>query len=385
MRKVRRALLGCIMAAMLAGCSPDMQEISDIALVMLTAIDYDAQKQEFMFTVNCLNASTNSTQNTRKLEWVASATGKSIYDAARNLRSHAGKVLIWQHDKFFLVGENAARHSLYEVVDFLTRSRDIRLTSYLIIGDGNAADLMRSRSESGDLISNEIVGKIKNELFWGKSMTLTIKDIASDYMSPYRGVATGKLSKSKSPDLERDVLFLNGGSVIRQGKLAGWLSGKDVLTLHILLKNKEWAGLMFAETVPYRSAKLSLQMKVVKRSIRMTQTRGQPGFDIRIGLSGDIKNVDQPVNAADPAVLREMEEAAGRHVEQQLRTSIRGFQHDLKVDVIGLADLARRYHPTAWEGMKDRWATDIYPALPIRVSVDVAIPNIGMSETLGGT
>ncbi|SFI40569.1 germination protein, Ger(x)C family [Paenibacillus sp. UNC496MF] len=385
MRKLRRTLLGILLAALLAGCSPDIQEISDIALVMLTAIDYDAKKQEYVFTVNCLNASTNSTQNTRKLEWVASSTGKSIFEAARNLRSHAGKVLIWQHDKFFLVGESAARHSLYEVVDFLTRSRDIRLSSYLIIGEGSAADMMRSTSESGDLISNEIVGKIKNEKYWGKSMTLTIKDIANDYMNPYRGLATGKLSKSKTPDSDRDVLFLNGGSVIHKGKLAGWISGKDVLSLHILLKKKEWGDLQFSETVPFRSAKLSLQMKVDKRSIRMTQTRGKPGFDIRIRLSGSIKNLDKQVNAADPAVLREMEETTGRYVEQQLRSSIRLFQRDLKIDLIGLADIARRYHPNAWEGMKDDWVTDIYPAMPIRVRVDVAIPTIGMSEALGGT
>ncbi|NBD23208.1 Ger(x)C family spore germination protein [Paenibacillus glycinis] len=385
MSRFRRfAALG-LLTCMLVGCSPDIREISDIALVMLTAIDYDEQKRDYVFTINCIDASTNDAQNSaKKLEWIASASGKTILEAARNLRSRAGKILVWQHDKFFLIGEGAARNSLYEVVDFLSRNRDIRLSGYLVVSQGTASDLMRIKSETGDLISNETVGRIKNEQLWGKSLSLTIKDVADYYGNPYRGFVTGKLSRSMPVAGDREVLFLSGGSVIHQGKLAGWLPGKDVLAIHLIIKKKYWRELEFPQTVPFRSAKISLLMRVANRSVRMRQTDGQPVFDVRIGLTGTVLTIDKQVNLANPDTLRELELAAGRFIEGELKASLNRFQQQLKIDVVGFSDIARKYHPQAWKRMEKTWSTAIYPTVPVRVHVDVSIPAIGMSKVLGG-
>ncbi|MBM7566299.1 Ger(x)C family spore germination protein [Paenibacillus sacheonensis] len=385
MRTIKRGVLLLLLSAMLAGCSSDIREISDIALVMLTAIDYDEQKQLYVFTVNCLEASTNTAGNTaRKPEWIASASGPSVFEAARNLRSRAGKVLIWQHDKFFLIGESAARRSFYEVVDFLTRSRDIRLSSFLIVAQGNASELMRTRAETGDLLSNEMLGKVKNEQLWGKSLTLAVKDIVNEYTNPYRGIVTGKLSKAKPMGGNREVLFLSGGSVIQQGRLKEWLSGDDTLSIHILVNKKYWKALEFAEYVPFNDRRVALRMRVGKRSMSLVRAEGKPGIAIRIEMSGSITSIDKKLNLADPATLHGVEEAASRYMEQRLKVSLNRFQRELKSDIIGFSDYLRQHHPYEWKRISKTWVTDVYPTMPIRVRVDVAIPTIGMSEVIGG-
>ncbi|MBA2939769.1 Ger(x)C family spore germination protein [Paenibacillus sp. CGMCC 1.16610] len=385
MKKFKRALLMFLMMTFLVGCSSDIREISDIALVMLTAIDYDKEKQMFIFTINCIDASTNSSGNSdKKLEWVATSSGKSIFEAARNLRSRAGKVLVWQHDKFFLIGESAARNSIYEIVDFMTRTRDIRLSSYVIISQGNASEMMRTKAETQDLISNEMVGKIKNEHLWGKSLSITVKDLVNYYTNPYRGFVTGRLSKMKPIGSSREVVLLSGGSVIQQGRLTQWISGTDVLSIHIIVNKKYWRDLEFSEYVSYKSANLGMRMKVSKRSMALIQEEGKPLIVIKIGLIGSITSLDKYLNLPDPVTLQAIEKSSSRQIEQRIKDSLNRFQHDLKVDVIGFSDFISKYHPNEWRGMEKTWITDIYPKIPIRVHVDVKIPTVGMSQVLGG-
>lgn len=385
MKMIKRGMLMLMLTALIAGCSSDIVEISDIALVMMTAIDYDEKKQLYIFTINCLESSTNSSKNSeKKSEWIASASGKSIFEAARNLRSRAGKILVWQHDKFFLLGESAARRSLYEVVDFLTRTRDIRLSSFLIVSEGNASELMRTKAETGDLVSNEMLGRINNEHLWGKSLSISIKDIANYYPNPYRGFVTGKLSKSKPIGGTSEVNFLSGGSVFQNGKLKNWLSKEDTLSIHIIVNKKYWRGLEFAEYVPFKDINVGMRMRVAKRSMKLVQMNGKPGIAIRIGLIGTVTSIDNRVVLSNPTRLRELENESGRYMEKQLKRSIDRFQRQLKTDIVGFSDYIRQYHPHYWRQISKGWVTDIYPAMPIRVHVDVAIPTTGMSDVLGG-
>ncbi|QHW32871.1 Ger(x)C family spore germination protein [Paenibacillus rhizovicinus] len=385
MKIIKRGLLMLVFTALLAGCSSDVVEISDVALVMMTAIDYDEKKHLYIFTINCLESSTNNSNNSEnKSEWIASASGKSIFEAARNLRSRAGKILVWQHDKFFLLGESAARRSIYEVVDFLTRTRDIRLSSFLIVSEGKATELMRTKAETGDLISNEMLGRINNEQLWGKSLSITIKDIANYYPDPYRGFVTGKLSKFKPIGSKHEVNILSGASVFQNGKLKDWLSKDDTLSMHIIVNKKYWRALEFAEYVPFKSLKVGMRMRVAKRSMKLVQIDGKPGIAIRIRVVGTVTSINHRVNLANPARLRELENESGQYMEKQLKQSLDRFQHQLKTDIVGLSDYIRRYHPNDWKQMSKDWVTNVYPSMPVRIDVDVAIPTIGMSDVLGG-
>jgi Ger(x)C family germination protein len=370
--------------SLLTGCSPDVHEISDIALVTITGVDYDEQNHKYIFTCYSIHPSAGSLEKSeKKSEWIASASGDSIVDAARNLRSRAGKTLIWQHDKFFIVGENAARHSFHEIVDFLSRSREIRMSSYIIVSEGEAADKIMVKSETGDLVSNEFLGKVMNENLWGKSLTLKLKDINNYYADPYRGFVTGRLSASKPINSSREVLFLSGGSVFNKGKLVGWLKGKDVLSIHLLTKKKEWENLEFPESVPFKSSEVTLLMKVADRSMHSSQTNGKPSLVIDLHLTATIVDMNQSLPIADPATLGQLERAAAEHIKKSVKDSLTYFQNGLKVDVIGFSDYFTQYHPNEWKKIKSDW-TNVYPTIPVTVNVVVNILNLGMNEFLGG-
>jgi spore germination protein KC len=380
---VRWFLILCSMMTWLAGCSPDVQEISDIALVMATGIDYNKDTHKYVFTSYCVLPTTTSMEKTGKLsEWVATATGNSILDAARNLRDRAGKTLVWQHNKFFIVGEAAARNSLYDIVDFLTRNRQFRITSYLIVSEGKAEEKLNVKSEIRELVSNELLGIIRNEKEWGKSFNLIVKDIANRYSSPYRGFVLGRLNTSRRSKNTEKFLFLRGGAVINKGKLVDWLDGDEVRVVHLFSEKSQWKDFEFTETVDFKSTKVTIYFKVADRIIRSNFAQGKPNLDIKLNLKATLGEMNHHLAVSDTNTLMELEQAASKHVERMMDKSLNHFQKGLKVDLLGFSDYFIQYHPKSWEKLKNEWE-DVYPTMPIQVHAVVRIEKLGMIQTIG--
>ncbi|TFE28593.1 Ger(x)C family spore germination protein [Cohnella luojiensis] len=383
MNSIKKLLIAFSLLSLLAGCSPDVREISDTALVMSIGVDYDKENKKYTFTTYCILPAMPGGDKTGKLsEWVASGSGESFLDAAKNLRSRAGKSLIFQHAKFFIVGEEAARYSFYEIVDFLSRNRQIRITSYLIVSEGKAADKLQVKSDSGDLISNELLGKVRNEKEWGKSITMIIRDIVNLFPSQYRGYVTSRLSTAQSKSKPHEILILKGGAVFYKGKFIDWLDGNDTITVHLLSKKSRWKELEIAEVIHFQSLKLSVFYHVSNSVIHSSFVQGTPKMNIDIQLNATMGNMDHNLNLNRREVILQLEQAAARQMAAKIQKSIDHFQKGLKVDVLGFSDRFIQYHPKGWTMLKKDWDA-VYPTIPVQVHVSVKIEQLGMIQSMG--
>ena len=81
----------------------------------------------------------------KSFTWIGTATGKSIIDAARNLRAIAARDLIWMHTRMIILGEEMARNELHAVLDLLSRIREIRYNCDFLVTEGKAFDLPKFR------------------------------------------------------------------------------------------------------------------------------------------------------------------------------------------------------------------------------------------------
>ncbi|KRF31636.1 Ger(x)C family spore germination protein [Paenibacillus sp. Soil787] len=379
MNKAARFLLLCIFAAMMEGCSPDVNEISDIALVTAAAIDYDMKTKKYTFTSYCVMPSNTSKEQSGSLtQWVSSASGNTLFEAGRKMRSHAGKNLIFQHNKFFIVSENAARHSLYEVVDFLSRKREIRVTAYPIITKGQASDKLKLGAESGDLVSNDLLGQIRNNKLLGQSATLTIKDFANLYANPDRGFVSGQLILKSSLKNADKVLLMNGGAVVYKEKFVGWLKGNDVLVVNLLSNRKSWGNLQFPESIKSKSdLRFSAIFHVTGSEIHSGFNNGSPKLNINLTLTASVEDVNHATEVTNSGTIVKMEYAAAKQIEKKIRASLDHFQKVLKVDIIGFSDYFFQHHPKEWKTIQRDWE-NIYPSIPIQVHVSVKIEKSGM-------
>ncbi|MDQ0874663.1 spore germination protein KC [Paenibacillus sp. V4I3] len=383
MKNVKRFLAMCSILSLLVGCSPDIKEISDIDLVMATGIDYDKESNKYVFTIYCILPATTSTEKTGKpTELVDSAVGDSIVDAARNLRNRVGKSLVWQHNKFFIVGEAAARHSLYDVVDFLTRNRQIRITGHLLVSEGKAEDLLKRKTNISELTSNVLLGIVRNEKEWGKSYSLMIHKVADRYTNPYRGFVLGRIFASQKSNTSPSSLLLNGGAVINKGKFVDWLDGNEVRVVHWLSEKSKWKNYEFTETLDYKSTKVTCFLRISKREIQSDFIKGKPKLDVQLNFKATLGEINQHLALSDPVIFAQLEQVTSKHLEKIIHDCLTHFQQDLKVDLLGISDHFIQHHPKEWKKLKNEWV-HVYPTMSIPVHVDVKIEKLGMTQIIG--
>lgn|GEM_PF-2251916 len=363
-----------------ASCSPDVTEISDLTLIMAVGIDYDPKTSRYTFSTYNVMPSSQSTEQSAKLTgWVVSTSGTSILETARNLRVLVGKQMIWQHNKFVLIGEEAARHSFYGIMDFLMRNRQVRLSSYLIVSEGKASDKLNVRVASGDLLSNDLLGKARNEKEWGKSIMLSIQEIANWYPSSYRGFVTGKIDVESLPAHTQEALSLRGGAVFDKGKFKQWIKGDDVLVVQLLSPKNRWGNMEFVVSIAQEANRATLFFKEVKQSVHTSFRNGKPCVDIALSFSATMGEIDQPVPLDSPAEIQKLELAASRELERMIDKSMAYFQRDVRTDVIGFSELFAQRHPKQWAAAKVNWA-EVFPSMPVNVHADVKIDRLGMIQ-----
>lgn len=371
------------LAVCLSGCSPDMTEISEIAMVMAFGIDYDTESRKYTVTSYSVVPSALSAKDSGKLsEWVISAKGDSILEASKNLRSRSGRILIWQHNKFVLVGETAARRAFFEIVDFLNRNRQIRMTSYLLVSEGKAIDKLNDNVETEDLLSNDLLGKVRNEKEWGKSVSQILQDIANWYPNPYRGFVTGRIGISKLPDGSRDALVLNGGAVIDKGKFKAWLDGERVIAVQLLSDKSKWGMLEFARSFEFQSSQVSLFFRVEHQRIDSRCREGKPEIDIRLTLSATMGEIDHQLPLGNPETIVKLEQAASDEIEKLVRESVAYYQKVLKSDILGFSERFAQYYPDDWEMLQKEWGS-VYPVMPVSVHAKVKVEKMGMVKYTG--
>ncbi|MGG1550564.1 Ger(x)C family spore germination protein [Paenibacillus ferrarius] len=372
-------LLAVILAA--SGCSQDVVEISEIALVEAVGIDYDAERQTYIFSSYCVMPSSLSTERSGKLSnWVLTGNGKTILEAAKSLRSYAGKQLIWQHNKFIVVGEAAARERFYEIMDFVTRNREIRLTSFLMISDDKALDKIKMRMESGELLSNELLGKVHNVKEWGKSVSQSIQDIANWNLDPYRGYVAGRIIAERQPEEKKETLSLKGGAVISSGKLTHWLDGDDAIVVNVLSSGK-WRNLQFAHTVKLDSSQFTLFLNVREQQIHTAFRGRNPVIDVSLQFAGTIGELGQGLQTDRVDEIRRMEQATAKSLEETISKSITSFQHDLKIDILGFSTSLSQHHPHEWRAIQKDWKR-VYSTMEVNVHAEVNLEKQGMTQYL---
>ncbi|SDW10055.1 Ger(x)C family spore germination protein [Paenibacillus sp. CF384] len=383
LRNIARLLIVCFCLVTLAGCSPDVNEISDIALVTATAIDYNADTKKFAFSAFCVMPSNTSQEKSSNLtQWVSSATGATPLDAARKMRSRVGKKLIFQHNKFFIISESAARYALFEVVDYLSRKREFRITAYPIIVHGKASDKLKLGTESGDMLPNDLLGQVRNNKLSGQEVALTIKDFVDLFENPNRGFVSGRIKIKSSETSKKEFLFVTGGAVIYKQKFAGWAEGNDVLILNSLSKRKVWKNIEFNDVVHSKNGTVfSALFHEKDLEIHGDIQNGKPQMSVYLKYTASVEDINDDSDVGDSNVISQMEQAASGHLEKKIKKSLAFFQKKMKIDVFGFSDYYSQYHPKAWKTIQKDWET-LYPLIPIQVHVTVLFEKSGMTTSI---
>jgi spore germination protein KC len=313
---------------------------------------------------------------------IASAKGKTVYDAIHAFAKIIPRQLFFAHTNIIVFGDAAARQGLQDVHDLLQRNPQFRRSSWVVVTPQMAKDLLESTL---DLQKYSAIGM--REMMQHDNQGAPLKKAQrKDFMSDLTGISasavgiTMKLKQSEG-DKEKKKVEVGGSAIFHKDKLVGYLEDDD---------NR---GLLWI-TDEMKDGNVSVKCSagdegIVSFRIAKTRSKLQPEdisdqLKMNIEIDADAMVAENPcvdVDLSKPDTLHELERELADQIASEITATVRKTQ-SMQSDIFGFGDAFRRRNPNAFQQFSGGWDKH-YAAMKVSVHANVQIKLMGMtSETL---
>lgn len=379
MRKIAFILV-LILMLLQTGCW-NAREINELAFVL--CIGLDKAPEGFRVTAQIARPDTHSksptgggdTSKTKPFLTVTS-TGKTIYEAVRNMASISSRRIFWAHIKIILISEQLARENSLEVLDFFTRNPELRLRTLVAITPGEAKKLLEVTPMMEKDPSEFLEKIIQRNNLTGKSYNIMLKDFLEDYLDPYVGPVASRIISEESGT--EQTLKTEGAYVFNGNKLSGTLSEEETRGL-LWIKNKIKDTVMVVNC-PFDGLPVTLEIKNARTSIKSSMEDGTPHFTINVNASANVTELACLTDYNDPQNLKALEKAFGDKIQNDIESTITAAK-TLGDDFPGLSHALHRQHKDEFHQIASNW-NEAFKNSQVDAVIKVDIPHVSLAKPM---
>ena len=158
---MKKAILLFIILFTITGCY-DYQELNDRAIVSGISIDY--VEEEYIVNYEILN--NLKTEEPEYKAYMVEGSGETIVEAFQNASDAISKETYLSHLKVLIIGENAAKEKMRDIVDYMLREPYIRNIFSPVIAKGSTAkSILTSTHKETPVVSEKIEQMISNNKY----------------------------------------------------------------------------------------------------------------------------------------------------------------------------------------------------------------------------
>jgi spore germination protein KC len=397
-RHILAPLTAALVLLTLTGCQ-DYTEYENMAHISAIGIDYNKETKEITVTVQELpsvkgeSGGSMLAQPVNKTGSVHSATCSNIYDALSKIQQVVANVPFYGYTNTVVIGEEAARYKLYDIVKLFDRTPSIRSSTHLVIAK-NAAETIATQDETHIMSSGEeIRALIENSRFTGAAYPVTLQEfeemlaigglegalphiltVSNEDVKVKGGTGDGIRSDEEriGDEIVCGTAVFKGDSLVgyldaRESRGYGWLTDKKIKNFKTSADADDSDMLDF------------FRITQSKTKVAVRFDGGMPVIAVKVRVTSDIRKLAR--NDGGDIILAGQVEA----IEQKLAGSVRAdmeaalekCQKEYRSDVFGFGFAVFRKDHRLWdETLAQRW-DEIYPELKVELDVDAQIVNTG--------
>lgn len=314
-----------------------------------------------------------------RLSWVVSSLGESIEEAGRNLTIRVPRTMFLAHSRIIIFGETISREGLAEALDFLTRYKEVRERSLVLVTRGEAAKALLVKPEMERELSYETAriedfGSTQNP----KVGKITLKDFSERVITPgidawapiFEVMVPPEKPKPKgSPE---QTVSIKGIAMFKTNQLVGWLEEPASQAVMLITNQAKHGGISVnidkdsTITCLFRNPHAKITAKISGNSINVT---------IQLKLDLDVVE-SSPFPITTQEGIKKVEEGINRELEAQIRTVLKKSQ-TVGSDILGIGREVEKTKHLYWHQIQDRWG-QIYPQISFQVKVESKLSRTGM-------
>lgn len=389
MKKIRYLIL-LLIIPFLSGCY-NYRELNDISIVTALSIDYDEEEKVFKTITQVINPikEQDVSSSGEPVFVTYKSKAKSIEEARVKVVEDSPKEFYTSQMQILILSENVINNHLAEVLDFFTRTSEIRSEFKIIVAKDNKAlegvtieTLFDSLSSSNILDSLEVQSKKE-----GLTLDLTLNDLTSAYLNPYEEISLpsltvegntseGETEENVTTTVAKATTKIGTTAVFKGDKLLGFLNREESKVVSLI--KGELSNTVI--NMDYKDGKVILEPIRIKTKKEAnvkdnTVTINVEGFARAdaIDANFDLKSVKE---------VEELEKTFNKYIEKTIKENFESIRKEYNSDIFGFRDLYYKTDHKYFKKHYNTWYEEAFPNLVLKVNSKIKLYEKG--NTLGG-
>ncbi len=391
------AIVWLVTVLSLTGCWSS-KEIDDLAVINVMGIDENDTGQVEITAVIVKptpifpeTASGGAGDNQPNKFLIATAAGKSIFEAMGQLSRAVSERIYFGHVDVIVFGERAARERMVPSLDFFRRENDFRPNIRLLVTKGTAGKLIKTQPQLETTLGMEIDDLIQLNRFAATDMVKDIsqflKSLSNTAEDPYTGVISPaekqriKVEKNeKETNNQQDIpelLSLKGTAVFNGGRLAGFLNERQTRGL-LWIKGQLANEIVVLNCGGKNKGNISLRVINSQSELSPQLSDGTLEMTARIEVDADIGEITCPDFNLTTAQINRLNKQLQDLVQQEASSVLDNAKNEWQTDIFGFGQAINRKYPKEWKEIAPQWRNGLLKEMPLDLKVSANISRHGL-------
>ena len=363
------------------------QEPEDLALVTAMGLDRD-EDGHFKVVVLIANpkAMAGSGENDggggeAKAELAAAATGRTIFEAFRNLDNKFSRRLNVTHMSVIIISEDFAREGLLPLIDVFDRERQSRLQAVVLVVDGDVRKAMEAELPleenwfSGILLQTQNVFGVT-----GTAIEESFRTIIQRLAQPGWELKLSRLQVLETEEslVEESPVLVNGTAAFKGDRMVGWCNDQETRGFLWLENNVERVFYVLDSPSP-EGGQLSVEIFQANSRMEARVDGDQVFITVEVMTDGRLHESTGTEEwlTQESELVHSLDRRLAQAVRNDIFAAVRKCQEEFNSDNLGFGNLIYRTLPRDWERLEGRW-DEIFPEIKVEVLVDANVRRTGL-------
>lgn len=379
MKKLKLLLLLSIIVLTFSSCISTDTEIKNRLIVEGIGIDYDAENNKYILTVQALTtASAGSDDSNGSSTPVTNYTvsDKTIAGAFDALCKNTGKSPLYSQNRIIIIGDTLGYDNIAASLDYLVRENTARPDVYVAAADGSAEDILKTQS-GGEIPAKTIEESITQSCESSVTKSTQLYNIVNLYSEKTSAITMPLVKIDDSVSSQGEAVKVSGVCAITKNGQKNHLSESETVIVNFVTDNINSGTLSVALDGQYAAADIIKS----KTKLKITLDDGNVNIQTDIKCTVDLVEYSSPdFGSIDETDISKIEKATERYIASGIKEVFSRELKDEKCDIFRLSKHLELSFPDIYSELKENWE-EALADFTFEVNVDVVIRKTGQ-ETL---
>lgn len=298
-----------------------------------------------------------------------SSIASGISKANRYVDARLSRRLYFGQTQIVIFGEKLFENpeEVKQVIDHFRRDPELSRTIKVLIAEGEGSKVAEVKPKSEKLLFRYIRGILDNERTNGRIIDINMNEFVTALSKTENTTMLPKMS------VKDDEIKISGVAFVKNYKLAGYLSEYDTLYFNTLRGTRKGGR----ENINVGDLTVEYATNNTSRSIKLLN--GDPDnieVGINVRIEGTVVGGEYDKELFDDETIKRIEKSLDSMSDESCSSVIKKLQKDLNVDALLIGDYLKKFHPSLWDKVKDRW-DEVYPNIKITPVISNKVRRIG--------